>query len=179
VITDLHHVQLACPAGSEPASRAFYGGLLGMSEVTKPAALAARGGAWFRAGSAESSGAEIHLGVEEDFRPARKAHPGLIVSDLDTLARRLVAAGYGVVADGSFPGYRRIYTADPHGNRLEFLEALAGDRLEDGMRGEVDRDPEQQAGDHRDHHDPTDAHALRTAPPGAAAGPVRYGLRVS
>jgi catechol 2,3-dioxygenase-like lactoylglutathione lyase family enzyme len=125
VIGSLHHVQLACPAGSEPALRAFYGDLLGMTEVAKPAALAARGGAWFRSGSAE-----IHLGVEEDFRPARKAHPGLTVSNVDTLARRLVENGYDVVADDLFPGHRRIYTHDPHGNRLEFLEPAAANRAQ-------------------------------------------------
>lgn len=170
MIAGLHHVQIACPAGSEPALRAFYGGLLGMTEVTKPAALAGRGGAWFRAGTAE-----IHLGVEEDFRPARKAHPGLSVSNLDTLARRLVEAGYGVVTDDLFPGHRRIYTTDPNGNRLEFLEPLPGDGLEQGVRGEVDRDPQQDAGHHRDQHHAADPYPRAL---GLATGPVRYGLRV-
>lgn len=116
----IHHVQLACPAGSENASRAFYSGVLGLAEIDKPPALARRGGCWFR-----GSGIELHLGVEADFRPARKAHPGLLVSKLDDWAARLTAAGYQVTYDDEFPGMRRFYSADPHGNRLEFLEPVA------------------------------------------------------
>ncbi|HEY7325500.1 MAG TPA: VOC family protein [Streptosporangiaceae bacterium] len=116
----IHHVQLACPAGSEDASRAFYAGVLGLAEIDKPAALARRGGCWFR-----GHGIELHLGVEAGFEPARKAHPGLLVSDLDGWAARLAAAGYPVSFDDDFPGMRRFYSADPHGNRLEFLEPLA------------------------------------------------------
>lgn len=114
----IHHVQLAGPAGSEAASRAFYGDLLGLVEKPKPPALAARGGCWFA-----GSGIEVHLGVEDDFRPARKAHPGLLWPDLDGLAARLAAAGVPVSrADAStLPGFRRFHTYDPHGNRLEFL----------------------------------------------------------
>ncbi|HEY8044796.1 MAG TPA: glyoxalase, partial [Streptosporangiaceae bacterium] len=84
----IHHVQLACPAGSEAPLRAFYHAVLGLEEILKPPALAARGGCWFR-----GHGIELHLGVEEDFRPARKAHPGLLVRDLDAWAARLRAAG--------------------------------------------------------------------------------------
>jgi catechol 2,3-dioxygenase-like lactoylglutathione lyase family enzyme len=113
----IHHVQLACPAGSEAALREFYGGVLGLDEVAKPPVLAARGGCWFR-----GHGIELHLGVEEDFRPARKAHPGLLVEGLDAWAARLREAGYPVAIDGDFPGMRRFYSQDPHGNRLEFLE---------------------------------------------------------
>lgn len=116
MIRGLHHIQLAVPAGSEPVLRAFYGDLLGMTEVAKPPALAARGGAWFRSGPAE-----VHLGVEADFRPARKAHPGLLVDDLDALARRLTEAGHPVRWDDLFPGHRRCYVDDPVGNRLELL----------------------------------------------------------
>ncbi|MGH3741806.1 MAG: VOC family protein [Micromonosporaceae bacterium] len=112
----IHHVQLACPAGSEPALRSFYTGVLGLQEIPKPAVLAARGGCWFRGG-----GIELHLGVEPGFRPARKAHPGLLWPDLDGLASRLEAAGRPVAWDDDFPGMRRFYTEDPHGNRLEFL----------------------------------------------------------
>jgi catechol 2,3-dioxygenase-like lactoylglutathione lyase family enzyme len=119
-LTALHHVQVACPAGSEDALRAFYGGVLGMTEVAKPPVLAARGGAWFRAG-----GAEIHCGVEADFRPARKAHPGLLTDDLDGLAAACEAAGHPVQWDPEFPGHRRLYVADPVGNRLELLEPLS------------------------------------------------------
>ena len=116
MIVGLHHVQLAVPAGSEPALREFYGGVLGMTEVTKPAALAARGGAWFRSGATE-----LHLGVESDFRPARKAHPALLVDDLDALTARLAAAGQDVRWDDLLPGHRRCYVEDPCGNRLELL----------------------------------------------------------
>jgi catechol 2,3-dioxygenase-like lactoylglutathione lyase family enzyme len=117
--TVIHHVQLACPAGSEAALREFYGGVLGLDEIAKPAVLAARGGCWFR-----GHGIELHLGVEEDFSPARKAHPGLLVAGLDAWAARLRDAGYPVTFDGDFPGLRRFYSQDPHGNRLEFLEPI-------------------------------------------------------
>lgn len=113
----IHHVQLACPPGSEPASRAFYAGVLGLEEIAKPPALAARGGCWFA-----GAGLELHLGVEEDFRPARKAHPGLLVTGLDDWAARLRTAGCPVRFDDGLPGMRRFYSEDPHGNRLEFLE---------------------------------------------------------
>ncbi|MBO0822491.1 MAG: VOC family protein [Actinobacteria bacterium] len=116
----IHHVQLACPAGSEELSRAFYSGVLGLAEIDKPPALARRGGCWFR-----GHDIELHLGVEDDFRPARKAHPALQVVGLDDWGRRLSAAGYPVNFDDGFPGMRRFYSADPHGNRLEFLEPLA------------------------------------------------------
>ncbi len=115
----IHHVQLACPAGSEDASRAFYGGVLGLAEIDKPLALVDKGGCWFR-----GHGVELHLGVEADFRPARKAHPGVLVTRLDEWAARLTAAGYPVSFDDQFPGMRRFYASDPHGNRLEFLEPL-------------------------------------------------------
>jgi catechol 2,3-dioxygenase-like lactoylglutathione lyase family enzyme len=113
----LHHVQLAIPAGSEDACRGFYVDLLGMREVAKPPVLAARGGLWVRA-----DGLELHLGVEEGFRPARKAHPGIRVVGLDTLATRLAEAGVAVRRDADFPGHRRCYADDPVGNRLEFIE---------------------------------------------------------
>jgi catechol 2,3-dioxygenase-like lactoylglutathione lyase family enzyme len=113
----VHHVQLAVPPGSEDECRGFYVGVLGLTEVPKPPALAARGGLWVRADSLE-----LHLGVEADFRPARKAHPGIRVRDLDGLVARLTAAGVPVRWDGDFPGHRRCYADDPVGNRLEFLE---------------------------------------------------------
>lgn len=116
-VVGLHHVQLAAPPGSEDRLRWFYGEVLGLAEVTKPPALAGRGGIWFR-----SPGVELHLGVEECLRPARKAHPGLLVRDLPGLARRLQSYGVKVTWDGAFPGHRRCYVADPHGNRLELLE---------------------------------------------------------
>ena len=113
----LHHVQLAIPPGGEDACRAFWGGVLGMAELEKPPVLAARGGCWFRGG-----GLEVLLGVEEPFAPAQKAHPGILVEDLDALAATLDGAGTAVSWDGEFPGHRRFYAADPFGNRLEFLE---------------------------------------------------------
>ncbi len=126
----LHHVQLAIPRGGELDARAFYGGVLGLQELTKPPELAARGGCWFLAGSRQapeggSPGVELHLGVEEPFQPARKAHPGILVDDLDGLADRLASAGHPAEPDDLFPGYRRIYTADPFGNRLEFLQPIS------------------------------------------------------
>lgn len=113
----LHHVQLAAPPGSEDVLRHFYGTVLGMTEVAKPPVLAARGGAWFRSGTFE-----LHLGIEDDFRPARKAHPGIIVSDIDAVVQRLGDHGVAVQWDTNFPGLRRCHLADPHGNRLELLE---------------------------------------------------------
>ena len=119
MILGYDHVQVAIPAQSEAEARAFYGGLLGMVEVPKPAALAGRGGCWFTAARAV-----LHLGVETPFHPARKAHPAFIVDDLDRLAARLVAAGYECVrTDGEIAGVRRFHAFDPFGNRLEFQQA--------------------------------------------------------
>lgn len=117
VFEGLHHAQLAMPRGEEEAARAFYAGVLGMTEVGKPPVLAARGGAWFRAG-----GLELHLGVEEDSGPARKAHPGILVADLDEVVRRLRGGGQEVTWDADLPGFRRVYAADPDELRLEFLQ---------------------------------------------------------
>jgi catechol 2,3-dioxygenase-like lactoylglutathione lyase family enzyme len=114
-----HHVQIAIPPQSETQAREFYGKVLGCEEVPKPATLAGRGGVWFRYG-----GVELHLGVEEDHRPARKAHPGILVADLDELDAKLRNAGYEVEPDYLLPGYRRLYVSDPFGNRLEFLAVL-------------------------------------------------------
>jgi catechol 2,3-dioxygenase-like lactoylglutathione lyase family enzyme len=116
-ITGIDHVQVAAPPGCEAAARAFYGGLLGLAEIPKPEALAARGGCWFRAGAQE-----LHVGVEEPFAPARKAHPGLVADDLATLADRLGTAGREVSFEDSIPGSERLYVADPFGNRLEIRQ---------------------------------------------------------
>ncbi|MFF1397268.1 VOC family protein [Streptomyces sp. NPDC058287] len=116
----LDHVQLAAPAGSEDALRRFYGDALGMTETPKPPALAARGGCWFEAGQVR-----LHLGIERDFRPARKAHPGLRVTGIEAYAVRLAAHGVRITWDGDLPGHRRFYADDPVGNRLEFLEPVA------------------------------------------------------
>lgn len=117
-ITGLDHVQVALPRGGEARARTFYGDLLGMTELAKPEALAARGGCWFASGSAV-----LHLGVEEPFAPARKAHPALLVDDLDALQNQLAGAGYECTrADGQIPGIRRFHTFDPFGNRIEFQQ---------------------------------------------------------
>jgi catechol 2,3-dioxygenase-like lactoylglutathione lyase family enzyme len=117
-IIGIDHVQLAMPPGGEPQARRFYAGLLGISEVPKPADRIARGGAWFEVGAVK-----LHLGVEVDFRAARKAHPCLMVSDLPGLAQVLRAAGIEVEAE-EHPGERRLYVDDPFGNRIELLERL-------------------------------------------------------
>jgi len=119
VILGYDHVQIAIPAGSEAQARAFYGDLLGMVELPKPAALERRGGCWFRAGAAV-----LHLGVETPFHPARKAHPAFVVDDFGLLSAHLVAAGHDCVrADAEIAGVRRFHTIDPFGNRLEFQQA--------------------------------------------------------
>jgi catechol 2,3-dioxygenase-like lactoylglutathione lyase family enzyme len=117
VFGPVHHVQLSVPAGGEAQCRRFWGEVLGMTELDKPPVLAARGGCWFRAGTLE-----VHLGVEADFAPARKAHPGILVSDLGALAARLRASGVEVTEDAELPGYDRFHAHDPFGNRLEFLQ---------------------------------------------------------
>ena len=113
----LDHVQLAIPESTEDLCRAFYVGLLGMKEAQKPPALAKRGGLWLEIGSVR-----IHLGVEEDFRPARKAHPAIAVADLDALAALLSEAGHEPAWDDAIPGVRRFYVQDPAGNRIEFMQ---------------------------------------------------------
>ncbi|HET6866089.1 MAG TPA: VOC family protein [Solirubrobacteraceae bacterium] len=117
-LAGLDHVQVAAPAGCEDAARRFYGELLGMPEVTKPAALQARGGVWFACGAHQ-----LHVGIAEPFAPATKAHPALAVqaADLDRLAERLTAGDCRVQWDDSIPGTRRFFTADPWGNRLELV----------------------------------------------------------
>ena len=124
----LHHVQVGCPPGGEDAARAFYT-VLGLIEVAKPEALAARGGCWFRAQDGAVVVAELHVGVEADFQPARKAHPAFVVAnadELDRLARCLRDAGF--VIDESerttFDGYLRFHVSDPFGNRVEVLAAI-------------------------------------------------------
>ena len=116
-VRGIHHVQLAMPPGGEDAARAFYGALLGLPERAKPPELAARGGCWF-----ESAAVKVHLGVEADFRAAKKAHPGLLVDDLAGLTARLVAAGYAVTPDQPLDGMPRVYVDDPFGNRIELIE---------------------------------------------------------
>ncbi len=113
----LDHVLLAMPAGRESDARQFYQGILGIPEASKPEALAARGGCWFEDGELK-----IHLGVEKDFVPARKAHPAFIVDDLAGLEFKLKASGYPVAHDEPLDGYDRIFVNDPFGNRIELMQ---------------------------------------------------------
>ena len=123
----LHHVQVCCPPGGEDEARRFYGTGLGLTEVAKPAELAGRGGAWFRAYDEHGAiTAELHVGVEEPFRPARKAHPALVLAneaELEEVLGRLAQMGYLVDRTewSTFPGYHRAHTGDCHGNRVELL----------------------------------------------------------
>ena len=119
-VVALDHVQIAMPRGREAEARAFYAEILGLREVEKPASLAKRGGCWFEQGSVK-----LHLGVEDDFRPARKAHAAFLVEGLPELVQRLEAAGYHPIRDGELPGYGRVFAYDPFGNRIELME-LAG-----------------------------------------------------
>ncbi len=118
VVVGIDHVQLAMPAGPEAEARAeaFYAGLLGLPRVPKPAQLARRGGCWFERGPAK-----VHLGVEEEFRPARKAHPALVVSDIAALCDRLDASGHPTRRTEDVPGSPQWYVDDPFGNRIELL----------------------------------------------------------
>ena len=120
-IVGLHHVQVAAPSGCENAARAFYGDLLGLPEVPKPPLLAVRGGCWFRIG-----GHELHIGVEDPFAPAAKAHPAFLVDSvaaLEALATSLIGAGVEVrwADDAEIPAQRRFHVSDPWGNRLELI----------------------------------------------------------
>src|SRR5262245_750805 len=116
-VLGLDHVQLAMPAGQESNARAFYSAVLGLTEETKPANLVKRGGLWFRSGALR-----LHLGVDPDFHPARKAHPALLVKGLADLAERCRAAGYLPTTDEPLEGFNRVYVSDPFGNRIELLE---------------------------------------------------------
>jgi catechol 2,3-dioxygenase-like lactoylglutathione lyase family enzyme len=116
--TRIDHVQLAMPPGEEDRARAFYRDLLGMEELPKPPELARRGGCWFSSGDAE-----IHLGVEPDFHPAKKAHPALRCHDYEVLTARLRAAGVEWIADDTIPGVARCYIHDPFGNRMELIRS--------------------------------------------------------
>ena len=121
MITGYDHVQVAIPVGAEDVARAFYGRVLAMTELPKPAALAGRGGCWFWSGTAV-----LHVGVEEPFAPARRAHLALVLDDVDALDRiaaRLRAADHLVDQSerDTFIGYLRFHTFDPHGNRVEVL----------------------------------------------------------
>ena len=118
-ITAIDHIQLAMPQGQEESARAFYVGLLHFTEVPKPPPLAGRGGAWF-----ESGVVRVHLGVEADFRPARKAHPAFLVENLPALLSRLDAGGVMISRDIPLDGYERAHVADPFGNRIELMQRI-------------------------------------------------------
>ena len=123
----LHHVQVACPRGGEDEARRFYGEALGMTEVDKPADLVARGGCWFRAyDDGGAVAAELHVGVEDPFAPARKAHPAFVVPDVDEAAQRLRRLGFEVDdrERTTFPGHLRVHARDAHGNRVELLQLV-------------------------------------------------------
>ena len=119
-IRGLDHVQLAMPQGEEAQAAAFYEVVLGIPRVAKPDALAKRGGCWF-----ESASVKIHLGVDPDFRPARKAHPALLVDRLGDLVSRLRHSGVVVHPGEPLNGYEHVYVDDPFGNRLELMEPTA------------------------------------------------------
>ena len=116
-LTDIDHVQIAAPKGCELKAREFFGQLLGLEEMDKPESLKARGGCWFRVGSCQ-----LHIGVEEDFHPALKAHPALSVNDIHALVSRLQSASTPCRWDDALGGIRRFYADDPWGNRIEFTE---------------------------------------------------------
>ena len=118
MLEGLDHVQLAMPRGGEERARAYFTGLLGLVELEKPEALAGRGGVWFGL----PDGRQLHLGVEEPFRPSAKAHPALGCAALDDLTRRLEEGGYAVRWDEALTPRRRFYGEDPFGNRIEFIE---------------------------------------------------------
>ena len=120
-VLGIDHVQIAMPKGSEDRARGFYGEILGMKEIPKRQALAGRGGCWFASGAGQ-----VHLGVEEGFRPARKAHPALVVEGLDEILAKCQAAGLPTRPDAEVDGRRRVHVFDPFGNRLELMEASHG-----------------------------------------------------
>ncbi len=117
MIEAIDHVQLAAPLDCEGEARRFFGELVGLEEISKPGALQARGGVWFRCGAQQ-----LHIGVEPDFRPARKAHPAFLVEDAAALRARLAAAGVPTHDDQPLEGYARFYAEDPFGNRIELIE---------------------------------------------------------
>jgi catechol 2,3-dioxygenase-like lactoylglutathione lyase family enzyme len=124
VISGLDHVQVAAPPGCEAQARRFYGHLLGLVELAKPSRLRSRGGVWFTLGDSE-----LHIGIERDFRAARKAHPALAASSrqaLDELAARLQESGHAVIWDSELPAVKRFFTHDPFGNRLELVARESG-----------------------------------------------------
>ena len=119
-VTGIDHVQLAMPKDGEAIARRFYGDVLGLAEIPKPPDLARRGGVWFRCGPLQ-----LHLGVDAKFRPALKAHPGLLVRDLSAIVQACESAGFAAKTGAPLPGFNRAFVADPFGNRLELLEPVS------------------------------------------------------
>jgi catechol 2,3-dioxygenase-like lactoylglutathione lyase family enzyme len=119
-IVGIDHVQLVMPAGGEALARQFYGGVLGLPEIPKPPNLALRGGVWFQCGPLQ-----LHLGVDQEFQPAKTAHPALLVDDLEHFLQALQRNGSAIKFDQQIPGYQRAFTSDPFGNRIELLQPLA------------------------------------------------------
>ena len=119
MISGIHHIQLTAPRGCESQARQFYGELLGLLEIEKPAELAKRGGVWF-----EFNGQQLHIGVEEEYSAPKKAHPAFSVAGLDALREKLTQAGYETQDDDLFIGYNRFYVRDPFGNRIELVEPV-------------------------------------------------------
>lgn len=119
LIKRIDHIQLAAPIGSEDEARSFFQGVLSLDEVEKPHELKKNGGVWFSNGHIH-----IHVGIEEPFIPAKKAHPAFEVSDIDALASHIIEKGVSIQEDNRLPGAKRFYVNDPFGNRLEFLEWL-------------------------------------------------------
>ncbi|HZQ10124.1 MAG TPA: VOC family protein [Anaerolineae bacterium] len=127
MITGIHHIQLTAPPNSEDLARKFYGELLGLLEIEKPAELKKRGGVWFEVGEQQ-----LHIGIEPDSHAPRKSHPAFSVAGLDAVREQLEIAGYTTKSDELFIGYNRFYVRDPFGNRLEFMEPLEvrGDKVQ-------------------------------------------------
>jgi hypothetical protein len=120
-VVGIDHVQLAIPPEAESIARAFYGGLLELSEIPKPAQIALRGGVWFQCGSLQ-----IHLGIDRNSNPAKKAHPALLIEGYEKLLKKLADAGCEVRKDTSIPDVTRCFTSDPFGNRIELISADTG-----------------------------------------------------
>ena len=116
-IYGLDHIQVAIPSGTEEQARSFYAGVLGLDEIPRPAELASKGGMWFQVGAVQ-----LHLGVEAEFQPAKKAHPALLVEGLEDLVARLEANGYSTRAAETLSGTRRVHVHDPFGNRIELMQ---------------------------------------------------------
>jgi catechol 2,3-dioxygenase-like lactoylglutathione lyase family enzyme len=113
----IDHIQLAAPKGSEDTARKFFKDILGFDEVEKPEELKKRGGVWFTFGNYQ-----IHIGIEESFSPAKKAHPAFEVENIEELKNHLITNGVNVIEDDKLPGAKRFYISDPFGNRMELLE---------------------------------------------------------